>query len=221
MTTKIRVLIADDHAVVRAGIRLLLESQLDIEVIGEAHNGRDVLTKVQELQPDIVLMDLGMPDINGLEATRRIMSLSLPRPVKVVVLTMHEDEGYFFQAINAGASGYVLKEASPEELFSAVRVVAAGGVFLYPSVARLLLDDYIRRAQSGDEFDRLARLTEREREVLRLIAQGLTYREIGAKLNISPRTVEKYRNVLLEKLNLRDRAELIRYAVRKGLLDVT
>ncbi len=215
---KTRVLIADDHAVVRAGIRLLLDAQTDIEVVGEAHTGAGVLTKVQEINPDIVLMDLGMPDMNGLEATRQVMASQYP--VKVVILTMHEDEDYFFQALSAGASGYVLKEAAPEELLSAIRVVAAGGVFLYPSVAHLLLDDYVRRARSGEEVDRLAQLTDRERSVLRLIAQGETYRKIGSELHISPRTVEKYRDILLEKLNLRDRAELIRYAVRKGLLDI-
>jgi len=215
---KIRILIADDHAVVRAGIRLLLDAQVDIDVVGEAHRGDDVLPKIKETNPDVVLMDLGMPGMNGLEATRQVVSQQ--QAVKVVILTMHEDEDYFFQALSAGASGYVLKEASPEELLSAIRVVAGGGVFLYPSVAHLLLDDYVRRAQDGEDFDRLARLTEREREVLRLIALGKTYRQIGEDLHISPRTVEKYRDTLLEKLNLRDRTELIRYAVRKGLLDV-
>jgi len=204
--------------VVRAGIRLLLDAQADIEVVGEAHTGAGVLPKVQETNPDIVLMDLGMPDMNGLEATRQVMASK--HPVRVVILTMHEDEDYFFQALSAGASGYVLKEAAPEELLSAIRVVAAGGVFLYPSVAHLLLDDYVRRAQSGEEVNSLARLTDRERSVLRLIAQGETYRKIGSELHISPRTVEKYRDILLEKLSLRDRAELIRYAVRKGLLDI-
>jgi two-component system response regulator NreC len=215
---RIRVLIADDHAVVRAGIRLLLDAQVDIDVVGEAHRGDDVLPKIKETNPDVVLMDLGMPRMNGLEATRQVVTHQ--HSVKVVILTMHEDEDYFFQALSAGASGYVLKEASPEELLSAIRVVAGGGVFLYPSVAHLLLDDYVRRAQDGEDFDRLARLTERERDVLRLIALGKTYRQIGEDLHISPRTVEKYRDTLLEKLNLRDRTELIRYAVRKGLLDV-
>ncbi len=214
--SKIRVLIADDHTVVRAGIRLLLEKQEDIEVVGEARDGYEAVAREQELAPDIVLMDLAMPGLSGLEATRRITKEG--KGAKVVALTMHQDDEYFFQALNAGASGYVLKEISPGELVAALRAVHQGGVWFHPGLGRKLLDDYLHRVEMGEERESFGRLTEREREVLRLIAQGHTTREIAEMLCLSPRTVERHRANIMGKLDLHNRAELVRYAVRKGLI---
>lgn len=214
---RIRVLVADDHTVVRAGIRLLLESETDIEVVGEARDGQEAVQKAHQLVPDIVLMDLAMPGMGGLEATQRITQAS--PGVRVLVLTMHENDEYFFQALNAGASGYLLKETSPDELVAALRAVYQGGVFIYPSLAGRLLDDYLRRVRAGDEEKVLGQLTPREQEVLRLIAQGKTGRQIADILHLSPKTVDRHRANITEKLNLHSRAELIRYAIRQGLIE--
>lgn len=215
---KIRVLIAEDHAIVRAGVRMLLESQPDIQVIGEAENGRQALDLVAQLNPDLVLMDVAMPEMNGLEATQRIKE-AFPG-VQVLVLTMHEDERYFFQILQAGASGYVVKGASPADLLSAVRAVALGQAYLYPSVAKQLLDDYLKRVDSGEEKDSYDGLSGREREVLRLIAEGRTSRTIAEELVLSVNTVERHRANIMGKLNLHGRSELIRYAIRKGLINI-
>lgn len=215
---KTRVLIADDHAIVRAGVRLLLESQPDIQVVGEAVDGRQAVEMARQLQPDLVLMDVAMPVMNGLEATQRIKE-ALPQ-IQVLVLTMHEDERYFFQILQAGASGYVVKGASPADLLSAVRAVARGQAYLYPSVAKQLLDDYLKRVESGEEQDSYDGLSDREREVLRLIAEGKTSRAIAEDLVLSVNTVERHRANIMGKLNLHSRAELIKYAIRKGLIAV-
>jgi len=214
---RIRVLVADDHTVVRAGIRLLLESETDIEVVGEAKDGQEAVQKAQQLAPDIVLMDLAMPGMGGLEAMQRITQASAG--VRILVLTMHENDEYFFQALNAGASGYLLKETSPDELVAALRAVSQGGVFIYPSLAGRLLDDYLRRMRAGGEEKVLSQLTPREQEVLRLIAQGKTGRQIAEILHVSPKTVDRHRANITEKLNLHSRAELIRYAIRQGLIE--
>lgn len=213
---KTRVLIVDDHAIVRAGVRLLLESQADIQVVGEAVDGQQAIDLVRQLQPDLVLMDVAMPVMNGLEATQRIKEL-FPH-VQVLVLTMHEDERYFFQILQAGASGYVVKGASPADLLVAVRAVARGQAYLYPSVAKQLLDDYLKRVESGEEQDSYDGLSDREREVLRLIAEGRTSRAIAENLVLSVNTVERHRANIMGKLNLHSRAELIKYAIRKGLI---
>lgn len=216
MTTPIRILLADDHALVREGLRLILASQPDLAVVGEAATGREAVRQVRALRPDVVLMDLTMPDGGGLEATETIKR-EVPA-TQVLVLTMHDSQEYFFRLLQAGASGYVVKGAGKADLLAAVRAVAAGGVYLYPTLAKRLVGDYLRRANRGEEEDAAAKLTEREREVLQLLAEGLTGREIAERLVLSPATVERHRANLMGKLGLHHRAELIRYAVRRGLI---
>ncbi|MBI4321777.1 MAG: response regulator transcription factor [Chloroflexi bacterium] len=212
-----RVLIADDHAIVRAGIRLLLESQPDMEVVGEAHDGEEAVRAAQELTPDVVLMDIAMPGVSGLEATKLIKEKN--QGIQVLALTMLENERYFFEILHAGAAGYVVKGASPAELISAIRAVHQGQSYLYPSLAKRLLDDYLKRVEKGEEKDSYDGLTEREREVLKLIAEGRTGREIADALCLSINTVERHRANLMGKLNMHSRAELIKYAIRKRLID--
>ena len=207
----IKVLVADDHAIVRAGIRALLEAQPDIAVVGEAVNGLEAVRLAGETQPDVVVMDIAMPCMNGLRATRQITS-SLPG-VRVIALTMHDDEEYFFEVLSAGASGYVLKAAAPAELVSAIRAVHQGHVFLYPPVAKMLVDDYMRRVESGEARTSYDGLTEREKEVLRLIAEGLSSQEIASRLCLSVNTVHVHRARIMEKLGARNVAELVRFAL--------
>jgi two-component system response regulator NreC len=215
--TKIRVLVADDHTIVREGVRILLEAQPDIQVVGEAADGQEALARVRELQPDIVLIDIAMPNLNGMEATRAIKR-DYPQ-VQIIALTMYESDEYFFQILNAGASGYILKKAASADLLAAIRAVYAGEVFLYPSVARRLVSDYLSRVKSGEEKSSYDGLTAREREVLKLIAEGHTNQAIADRLVISPSTVQTHRTRIMQRLNLHNRAELIQYAMRKGLLD--
>jgi len=213
----VRVLLADDHAIVRAGVRMLLETEPDLEIVGEAENGREAVEMANELQPDIVVMDISMPEMDGFEATKHVKA-SLPE-CEVLVLTMHDNEQYFFQALNAGASGYVPKKAAPVALVSAIRAVRDGGVYLHPTVARSVVGDYLRRVEEGGERESYDGLTEREREVLTLIAEGDTSREIALALNISVKTVESHRANIMEKLNLHNRIDLTRYAIRMGLIE--
>lgn len=213
---RIRVLVVDDHAIVRAGIRMLLNSTEDIEVVGEAADAAEALARTRELSPDVVLMDIGLPGMTGLEATRELHRL-YPES-RVLMVTIHEDQEYFFEALSAGASGYVLKEATPTELLSAIRTVHQGGVAFHLALARQLLDDYLRRVRTGDEAESYGQLTEREREVLRLTAEGRSAREVAELLYLSPKTVERHRANLMRKLNLHRRSELIQYALRKGFL---
>ena len=218
--TPIRILLVDDHAVVRAGLRMLLGADPELQIVGEAENGAQALRLTDELAPDVVLMDISMPDMNGIEATRKIKGQN-PNVV-VLALTMHEDDQYFFEMLAAGASGYVPKRAAPNDLLSAIHAVHNGGVFLFPSVARVLVQDYVQRAAragaAGHSFDVL---TEREREVLTLIAQGLSNQEIADQLVISAKTVNRHRENIMAKLNLHSRVELVRYAIEKGLIDIT
>ena len=212
---KIRVVLADDHAIVREGVRMILNAQPDMEVIGEASNGAGALSLAHTLKPDLVLMDIGMPGMNGLEATR---ALKEAHPlIQVLILTMHEDEDYFFRILAAGASGYVLKGAGSDELLSAIRAVSQGGVYLFPTMAKKLVSDYLKGQESsagaGDP------LTPREREVLKLIAAGKMNREIAELLVISLNTVQTHRLHIMEKLNLHNRTELIKYAIRRGLIE--
>lgn len=214
---KIRILVADDHTVIRRGIVGLLNTQPDMEVIDEAGNGREAVAKVEATSPDVALLDVAMPELNGLGATRIIKGQS--PTVQVLILTMHDREDYLFQALRAGASGYVLKGADTEDLLTAVRSVARGGVYLYPQVARGLVSDYLRRVQSGEDVPSFDGLTDREREILQLIAEGQTANQIAEDLHISPHTVQSHRDSIMSKLDLHNRAALIRYAIRRGLVE--
>jgi two-component system response regulator NreC len=214
MPEEIKVVIADDHTIVRSGLTMLLSSEPDINVIGEAVDGEAAIRLCQDLMPDVVLMDIGMPGINGMEATREI-KLKLP-DTQVLVLTMHRSDEYFFQMLEAGASGYILKGAETNELINAVRAVARGDVFLYPTMARRLVTEYLNQASANQPGEQ--RLTQREREILQLIAEGFTNKEIAEKLVLSPSTVHSHRTNLLHKLNLNSRHELVQYAREHGLM---
>ena len=212
----IKILMVDDHEIVRAGLRMLLQAQPDMVIVGEVDTGRGAVAKAKELVPDIVLMDISLPDIDGFEATRQIKR-ALPN-VAILALTMHESDEYFFKMLDAGASGYVPKKAAPIDLVAAIRVVHEGGVFLYPSVAKALVRDYMGRVADGGERETFDGLTDREQEVLKHIADGLTNQEIADKLTISVKTVERHRANIMGKLNLHSRTELVKYAIRKGLI---
>jgi two-component system, NarL family, response regulator NreC len=211
-----RLLLVDDHAVVRSGLRMLLENQGDMEIVGEAGSAAEALQALEALEPDVVLMDIGLPDTSGIDVTRQIKRL---RPdTAVVALTIHEDEEYFFKMLEAGATGYVPKRAAPEELIQAIQAAAAGEVYLYPSLAKLLVKDYLTAEAGGRSNKALDGLTEREREVLTLLADGAGNPEIAERLNISPKTVSRHRENIMRKLNLHSRAELVKYAIRKGII---
>jgi len=212
----VRLLLVDDHAVVRSGLRMLLNGQRDMEIVGEAGTAAEALEAAALVKPDVILMDIGLPDKSGIEATREIKS-RFPK-VAVVALTIHEDEEYFFKMLDAGASGYVPKRAAPEELLSAITVAAAGEVYLYPSLAKLLVRDYLSAEHPADEKGGLDGLTDRESEVLTHLAEGASNAEIAKALVISPKTVERHRENIMKKLNLHSRAELVRYAIRKGII---
>lgn len=212
-----RVLIADDHTIVREGLRILLEEHPDVEVVGEAADGLEAVEKTRKLRPDIVIMDLVMPAMSGLEATRAIRQ-QMP-DVGVLVLTMYESDEHFFQVLQAGASGYVLKGATSAELLAALRAVRAGDVFLYPSMAKRLVGDFLTRVGAGEEQERYAHLTPREREIIKLVAEGYTASEIGDRLHLSPSTVQTHKVHAMKKLNIANRPQLIRYAIRHALID--
>lgn len=214
MNQKIKVLIADDHTIVRSGVRLLLDAEPDIEVVGEALDGVEAVELVELRQPDVVLMDITMPGMDGMEATRHIKA-EWPE-INVLVLTMHRRDEYFFEMLKAGASGYVLKGAETNELIHAVRTVSRGEVFLYPTMTRKLVQDYLERVTGGSEPNDV--LTSREQQILSLLAEGYSNKEIAERLVISPSTVYTHRSSLMEKLDLTSRHELIKYARRHGLL---
>lgn len=216
MDNKIRILVVDDHAVVRKGIIVFLDSQPDMEVVGESGTGRDSISKVQELNPDVVLMDISMPDLDGIEATHSIKSIS--PETRIVVLTMHDDARYFFQMLKEGALGYVVKGADPNQLLSAIRAAFENKAYLLPSLTTQLLDDYLVRLKDGQEEDSYTKLTAREREVLTLIGEGHTSRTIAGMLFISMNTVERHRANIMSKLEMNNKAQLIKYAIRKGLV---
>jgi len=208
----IKVLVVDDHAILRDGIRSLLERQEDIHVVGEASNGRDALSAVGELIPDIVLMDVAMPEMNGLEATRLIKE-HYPQ-VRIIILTQHDNQEYVDPLLKAGASGYVLKRSGGREVVMAIRQVHEEGAFLEPSVARHVLNDFVRPEE--EERTSLSRLTEREKEVLRLVAKGKSNKEIAAQLCISPKTVSVHRSNIMTKLDVHSSFELIRFVTQTG-----
>lgn len=213
---RIRVLLADDHAVLRDGIHALLEDETDIQVVGEAEDGRSAVEQARQLEPDVVIMDIGMPLLNGLEATRQIKR---DNPgIQVLILTMHENPEYVAQVLSAGGSGYVLKKAAGKELVQAIRDVARGEAQFSPSVARTLAQLYLQSLDSDAVRDPYDDLTPREREVLQLVAEGHSNQQVAEELGLSVKTVKTHRLHLMQKLDLHDRAELIRYAYQKGIL---
>jgi len=214
---KIRILLADDHTLVRSGIRSLLEDEPGLDVIGEAEDGRTAVSMASQLKPDVVIMDIAMPLLNGLEATRQI-KIQCP-DVKVLILSMHDNEEYIRQVLEAGAMGYILKDAAARELISAVQSVYRGEAVLSPAVTRLVIEDYLRwgGTRPQDEGDGLS---PREREVLQLIAEGYTNKQIAEILSISIKTVQAHRNSLMGKLDLHDRGELIKYAIQKKIIEI-
>lgn len=213
---KVRVLMADDHTMFREGVRLLLETRGGFEVVGEAATGKEAVELARSLRPDVIVMDIGMPDMNGLDATRLIQADNPSS--RVLILTMHDTDEYFFSALDAGASGYVLKEAASNDLVNAIESVSRGGMFLYPSLATKLVEEYLRRVGSGEERSSYDALTPRERQVLQLIGDGRTNQEIAEKLGLSVHTVQTHRVHIMNKLGLHNRAQLVSYAARLGLL---
>jgi len=213
MTT--RLLLVDDHAVVRSGLRMLLENEKDVEIIGEAASAHEAIEAAIRLQPNVILMDIGLPDLSGIDATREIKK-RFPE-VSIVALTIHEDEEYFFKMLEAGATGYVPKRAAPEELLTAIRAAAIGQVYLYPSLAKLLVRDFLSGGQPSNQKV-ASDLTGREQELLTYLAEGAGNEEIATALVISPKTVARHRENIMRKLNLHSRSELVRYAIRKGII---
>jgi two-component system response regulator NreC len=213
---KLRILLADDHIVMRTGLRALLERQPNLEVVGESENGREAVELVASLRPDVVVMDVGMPVLNGIEATKTIVSKH--PTTAVVILSMHADESYVMRALKAGARGYLLKDSAAIDLISAIHAVSQNKSFFSPKVSRILAEDYVRVLKQKGAVDSYDLLTSREREILQLLAEGKANKEVATALNISPYTVETHRSHILEKLNLHNPAELILYAVRKGII---
>jgi two-component system, NarL family, response regulator NreC len=214
MTT--RLLLVDDHAVVRSGLRMLLSAESGVEIVGEAGTAAEAMEAAAMVKPDVILMDIGLPDLSGIDATREIKK-KYPE-IAIVALTIHEDEEYFFKMLEAGASGYVPKRAAPEELLIAIRAAAAGQVYLYPSLAKLLVSDYLSQEHAAEGKANLDGLTDRENEVLTYLAEGANNERIAEALVISPKTVERHRENIMRKLNLHSRSELVRYAIRKGII---
>jgi two-component system response regulator NreC len=213
---KLRILLADDHIVMRTGLRVLLERQPNLEVVGEAENGRDSIQLAASLRPDVVVMDVGMPVLNGIEATKTIVTDD-PN-IAVVILSMHADESYVMRALKAGARGYLLKDSAAADLIGAIQATSQGKSFFSPKVSRILAEDYVRVLKQKGAVDTYDLLTSREREILQLLAEGKTNKEVATALNISPYTVETHRSHILQKLNLHNSAELVLYAVRKGII---
>ncbi|SDC00152.1 MULTISPECIES: response regulator transcription factor [unclassified Candidatus Frackibacter] len=240
----IKVLVSDDHSLVRKGIMTLLDNESDIKVVGEATNGKEAVKKARKLKPDVILMDLSMPGIDGMEATRKITASNLKS--KVLILTVHEEEGYFKEALEAGGSGYILKKAADVELLSAIRAVYREEVFIYPSMTKILLSNYLTTEDNNkinkknrdqkekclscqqenkneidenqDQDDNYSLLSNREREVFELVAKGYTNKQIGQKLVISVKTVETHKFRMMKKLELNKRSEIVRLAIKKGIL---
>jgi len=212
--SKISVLLVDDHAILRAGLRSLLQTYSDVEVVGEAGDGEEAISQVRQLRPDVVVMDVGMPGMNGLVATRYILEEN--PATKVLILTQYGNKEYVLPLLEVGAAGYVLKQAADTDLIKAIRAVYQGDSFLYPPVARMVMEAYISNRETVDSYEIL---TPREREVLVLVAQGSSNREIGEVLHISPKTVDVHRTRLMKKLDLHHVADVTRYAIRRGLVD--
>jgi DNA-binding NarL/FixJ family response regulator len=212
----IRVLLADDHKLIRAGLRLVVDQQPDLSVVGEADDGRQAVELAKSLKPDVVVMDIGMPNLNGIEAARQIREI---RPdAAVVMLSMHSDEGYVLRALGAGARAYLLKDSATTDLVQAIHAVVEGKSFFSPAVSKVLLQDYMRKLQRSGAEDSYDLLSPREREALQLVAEGKSNKEIASLLNLSVYTVETHRAKIMQKLNLKGVPELILYAVRKGII---
>lgn len=214
--TPIRVLLADDHTLIRAGLRMVVVSQPDFTVVGEASDGREAVALAEQLKPNVVVMDIGMPSLNGIEACRQIHDSLLG--TQVIMLSMHSDEGYVLRALKAGAKGYMLKDSAEADLASAIRAVTAGKSFFSPAVSKILLEDYMRKLKRTGAEDSFDLLSPREREVLQLVAEGKSSKEVANLLSLSVYTVETHRAKVMQKLNLHNISELILYAVRKGVI---
>jgi two-component system response regulator NreC len=214
--SQIRIVLADDHTIIRSGLRLLLEQQPDFKVVAEASDGRQAVQLVSKHHPNVVILDIGMPELNGIEATRQIVAQD-PHP-DVVILSMHSDESYVLRALKAGARAYILKNAAEADLIRAVQAVSEGKSFFSPVISKMLLEDYVRQVREKEVEDSYDLLTPREREILQLIAEGKTNKEMATILGLSPHTIETHRGNILEKLNLHSVPELILYAVRKGII---
>jgi DNA-binding NarL/FixJ family response regulator len=212
----LRLLLGDDHTLFRHGLRRILEDRPDWEIVGEAEDGRAAVRKAAALKPDVAIIDIGMPQLNGIDATRQIIK-KVPG-VRVLILSMHSDETYVTRALNAGATGYILKDSAGKDLIRAVAAVAEGRSFFSPAVSRLMLDDYVRRAAMEGAADRYDTLSDREREILQLVAEGRSNKEVAALLDISAATVETHRARVLQKLDVHNTAELVLYAVRRGVI---
>ncbi len=215
-TEPVRIMLADDHAILRTGLRLMLSSVPNLEVVGEATNGKEALEKAEELHPDLVVMDITMPEMNGIEAANELKRRH-PR-TKILMLTMHENEELLFRTIQAGASGYVLKKSADNELLDAIHQVMRGETFLRPDMAKQVMQDYLDRVDTGEETQSYEDLTDREREVLRYLAEGMTNKQVAEKLVLSIRTVETHRMRIMDKLGLKGRAALVTYAKRHGIV---
>lgn len=211
-----QILVADDHGIIRTGLKLLLDRVPDMQVVGEASDGREAVRLASELQPDIVVIDIGMPLLNGIDATTQILREN-PKTA-VIILSMHADESYVMRALNAGAKGYLLKDSADDDLPKAVSTVAQGKPYFSPVIAETLLEDYVRLMREHGVQDSYELLTEREREVLQLLAEGKSNKEVASVLGLSPYTVESHRNNLMQKLNLHNTADIVLYAVRKAII---
>jgi len=209
-----RIILADDHTIVRHGLSKLLEQEEDIEIVAETRDGRSTVELARELSPDLVIMDIGMPDLNGIDATRQILRES--SKVKILALSMHSGKNFVIEMLKAGASGYLLKECALEELITAVRTVMAGKTYLSPSITDVVVENYVR-CSSGDESTAFSVLSQREREVLQLMAEGNTTKQVARRLHISPKTVEGHRLRMMDKLNIDNIAQLTKYAIQEGL----
>jgi two-component system response regulator NreC len=216
-SAKIRVILADDHAIVREGVKRILAGESDIEVVGEAADGAEAVALAERLHPDVAVLDISMPKLNGIAATRRIRDAA--PDTHTIALTMHADDSYVFQLLKAGSSGCVLKHDAAPDLIEAIRAAARGDAFLYPQTANEIAADYLSGVESGENRETYDGLTAREKEILTLIARGETNQEIARRLFISVKTVQTHRGHILEKLRLHDRTQLVRYAIRKGLIE--